>query len=77
MGSQAEVRRVAEPAESAVDVLYFVEARGLIPGATIKLLGRGPGEGPLTIQVNDVNVAVSHYIASNIFVSDLDEALPL
>ena len=74
VGCQAAIRRVAEPAENAVDVLYFVEARGLVPGATIRLVGREPDEGPLTVHVNDANVALSHYIASNIYVVELEKA---
>ena len=68
-GSQVVVRRVAEPAENAVDVLTFVEARGLVPGATVRLVSREPGEGSLSVRVNENDVRLSYYIASNIFVS--------
>ena len=70
VGSQATVRRVAEPAENAVDVLTFVEARGLVPGALIRLSGREPNEGALTVRIHDGDVAVSTYIASNIYVEE-------
>jgi DtxR family Mn-dependent transcriptional regulator len=67
-GSQVEIKRVAEPAENAVDVLYFVEARGLVPGARIEVIDRQANEGPLTVRVADLSVSVSHYIAANIYV---------
>ena len=70
VGSQAIVRRVAEPAENAADVLTFVEARGLVPGAHIRLVGREPNEGALTIRIHDGDVAISTYIASNIYVEE-------
>jgi DtxR family Mn-dependent transcriptional regulator len=66
-GSRVEIKRVAEPAENAVDVLYFVEARGLVPGAIIELVDRGSNEGSLTVRIGELSVSVSHYVASNIY----------
>lgn len=67
-GDRFEIKRVAEPVENAADVLHYVEARGLIPGARGELLAREPNEGPLTIKIAERVSSVSHYIASNIHV---------
>ncbi|MBI5877820.1 MAG: metal-dependent transcriptional regulator [Chloroflexi bacterium] len=67
-GQRFEIKRVAEPIENAVDVLHYVEARALIPGASGLVLDRAPSEGPLTVQIGERAVSVSHYIASNIYV---------
>jgi len=58
----------AEPVENATEVLHFVEARGLMPGAKGTLLDREPHAGALTLKVGARVVSVSHYIASNIYV---------
>ena len=68
-GERFEIKRVAEPVENATDVLHYVEARGMIPGARGELLDREPNEGPLTIKIGERTVSVSHYIASNIHVA--------
>jgi DtxR family Mn-dependent transcriptional regulator len=67
-GDSAEIKRVAEPVENAMELLHFVEARGLIPGGRVELLDREPNEGPLTLKVGERVVSISHYIASNIYV---------
>jgi DtxR family transcriptional regulator, iron-dependent repressor len=67
-GDRAEIKRVAEPVENALELLHFVEARGLIPGGRVELLDREPNEGPLTLKVGERVVSISHYIASNIYV---------
>ena len=67
-GERAEIKRVAEPVENAMELLHFVEARGLIPGGHVELLDREPNEGPLTLKVGERIVSISHYIASNIYV---------
>jgi DtxR family Mn-dependent transcriptional regulator len=67
-GDSAEIKRVAEPVENAMELLHFVEARGLMPGARVELVDREPGEGALTLKVGERVVSVSHYIASNIYV---------
>jgi DtxR family Mn-dependent transcriptional regulator len=67
-GERAEIKRVAEPVENAMELLHFVEARGLIPGGRVELLDREPNEGPLTLRVGERIVSISHYIASNIYV---------
>jgi DtxR family Mn-dependent transcriptional regulator len=66
-GERGIIKRVSEPVESATEVLHFVEARGLVPGALAELVDREPGEGALTIRVGERVVSVSHYIASNIY----------
>jgi DtxR family Mn-dependent transcriptional regulator len=67
-GARAQIKRVAEPVENAMELLHFVEARGLIPGGHVELLDREPNEGPLTLKVGERVVSISHYIASNIYV---------
>lgn len=67
-GEGFTVKRVAEPVENAVDVLHYVEARGLLPSAQGTVLDREPNEGPLTLRMGERIVSVSHYIASNIHV---------
>ncbi len=67
-GDAFEVKRVAEPIENAVDVLHYVEARGLVPGARGSVLDCAPGEGPLTVQIGERAVSVSRAIAAHIYV---------
>ncbi len=67
-GEVFEIKRVAEPVENAAELLHFVEARGLVPGARGTLLDREPHEGALTLEVGGRTVSVSHYVASNIYV---------
>ncbi len=67
-GDKFEIKRVAEPVENATEVLHFVEARGLMPGAKGALLDREPHEGALRLKVGTRVVSVSHYIAANIYV---------
>ncbi len=67
-GDTFVIKRVAEPVENATELLHFVEARGLMPGATASLLDREPHEGALTLKIGDRVVSISHYIASNIYV---------
>lgn len=67
-GDRFEIKRVAEPVENAKDMLHFVEARGLMPGARGEVMDREPHHGSLTLKVGERVVSVSHYIASNIYV---------
>jgi DtxR family Mn-dependent transcriptional regulator len=67
-GDRFQVKRVAEPVENATEVLYFVEAWGLVPGARAQLLDREPGERVLLLKIGGRTISVSHYIASNIYV---------
>ncbi|MBI3733008.1 MAG: metal-dependent transcriptional regulator [Chloroflexi bacterium] len=67
-GEAFVIQRVAEPVENAIEVLYFVEARGMVPGAAGVMLDHEPHEGALTLRVGERVVSVSHYIASNIYV---------
>jgi DtxR family Mn-dependent transcriptional regulator len=67
-GDAFEVKRVAEPIENAVDVLHYVEARGLVPGAHGRVLDREPDGGPLTVQIGERAVSVSPVIAVHIYV---------
>lgn len=67
-GDAFEVKRVAEPIENAVDVLHYVEARGLIPGAHGRVLDSEPDGGPLTVQIGERAVSVSPQIATYIYV---------
>ncbi|MBC7318010.1 ferrous iron transport protein A [Candidatus Bipolaricaulota bacterium] len=41
---------------------------GLRPGATVRVLGRGPGHGPLLVEVNGTRVALGRGVAHRVLV---------
>lgn len=68
VGTVARVVRVAEPVESAAEFLEFVQSRGLLPGAKVRVVDVGPREGPLTLMVEGRAVSIDQRMAGLLWV---------
>jgi DtxR family transcriptional regulator, Mn-dependent transcriptional regulator len=70
-GAAATVARVAdqEPAK-----LRYLAELGLVPGASVAVLGRAPFDGPLRLRVGEAEQTVGHDLARGIFVDVADPA---
>lgn len=69
MGEDLHIRAVAD--EDA-ERLRYMEARGLLPGVRVRVVGREPGGGPVTVRVGGPDGArhvVGRDLASRIFVA--------
>ncbi|MFQ5655117.1 MAG: metal-dependent transcriptional regulator, partial [Planctomycetota bacterium] len=64
-GAQARVRRIAG---AAPDELAYLEEKGVLPGAPIRLLRREPFEGPLVMQIGTRTVFLGLPLARQILV---------
>lgn len=51
------------------DLLHYLEDLGLLPQASVEVLGKAPFNGPLTLRVGDEEHIVGHEVASNVFVA--------
>lgn len=63
----ASVRVLAVNA-TATDVLKYLQERGILPGCELTLVEAAPMEGPLTLRVNDRDVALGLLIAEFVIV---------
>lgn len=52
-------------------------ALGLRPGAKVRVLGRGPGRGPLLVEVNGTRVALGRGLAKRVLVIPAPEEKPM
>lgn len=50
------------------EVLEYIAALGLLPGASIEIVERAPFDGPVTVKVGGANHALSLSMASIIWV---------
>ncbi len=51
-------------------------ALGLRPGANVRVVGRGPGHGPILVEVNGTRVALGRGLAKRILVIPTPEKSP-
>ena len=59
---------VAKIKDETPEVLEYIAALGLLPGASIEIVEKAPFDGPITVKVGGTNHALSLSMASNIWV---------
>ena len=64
-GTHVVIERVSD---EDPDLLDYLESLGLLPGATLEVIGKEPFEGPLKIRLRDREHILGYRIASHIFV---------
>jgi DtxR family Mn-dependent transcriptional regulator len=50
--------------EEKADLLRYLGTMGLVPGATLEVVGKAPFNGPITLRVGRTNHALSIEVAS-------------
>jgi DtxR family Mn-dependent transcriptional regulator len=50
--------------EEKADLLRYLDTMGLVPGASLEIVGKAPFNGPITIKVGRTNRALSREVAS-------------
>jgi len=60
--------RISEDAENDVDLMAYIEQRGLKPGAEFRLIEREPFEGPVVVEVDSQRLPIGPRVAAAIFV---------
>jgi DtxR family Mn-dependent transcriptional regulator len=50
--------------EEKADLLRYLDTMGLVPGASLEIVGKAPFSGPITIKVGRTNRALSREVAS-------------
>lgn len=55
------------------DILKYLSAHGLVPGATVTILKKSPFEGPITLEQAGETVALSRDLAQTIMAQDINE----
>jgi DtxR family Mn-dependent transcriptional regulator len=63
----ATVRVLAVDA-TATDVLKYLQERGILPGCELTILEAAPMEGPLTLKINDKEIAVGLLLSEFVIV---------
>jgi DtxR family Mn-dependent transcriptional regulator len=53
---------------TATDVLKYLQERNILPGQTIKVIEAAPLQGPLTLRVNEKEVALGMSLAEFVIV---------
>jgi DtxR family Mn-dependent transcriptional regulator len=67
-GARVLVSRISEYAENVAELLDYLGARGIIPGARVKVDEVAPLEGPLTLRVDHRVVSMSREVANYVWV---------
>lgn len=68
IGDRARVERVSD--KSGERLRYFAEL-GIVPGATVRVTGREPFDGPIAMNVDDTARTVGPALASQVLVSPI------
>ncbi len=63
-GDVLTLTRVAQRAEGERGLLLYLEQRGLIPGAVVRVLEVAPFNGPIVLQVGDATVPLGRDLAA-------------
>ena len=61
--------RISEDAENDVDMMAYIEQRGLKPGAELALIEREPFDGPVVVEIAGDRLPIGPRVADVIFVS--------
>lgn len=72
-GQKASVYAVLGPGKG---VQLRLSSLGLRPGANVQVVGRGPGRGPILVEVNGTRVAIGRGLAKRILVLPAKEGSP-
>jgi DtxR family Mn-dependent transcriptional regulator len=64
VGEEAEIRRVTT---SQPDRLRYLGSTGLMPGARIRVTGRAPFQGPITLRLGRREQVVGHELAAQVW----------
>lgn len=72
-GQKALVYAVLGPGKG---VQLRLSSLGLRPGANVQVVGRGPGRGPILVEVNGTRVAIGRGLAKRILVLPAQEERP-
>ena len=70
-GATGVIRRVSD---SDAEVLRYLGTRGLVPDATVEVLGKAPFNGPLTVKTGNTEHVLGRELARHIRVEARDEA---
>lgn len=71
VGDTARVEQVSD--ESGEQLRYFAEL-GIVPGATVRVVGREPFEGPIALRIDRASRSVGPALAAQVMVTPLDDA---
>ena len=64
-GAKLEVRRVSD---TDPELLHYLEDMGLLPGARVEILKKEPFDGPITVQIDQLEKTLGFVIAQKVFV---------
>lgn len=62
--NEREQGTIVKITEEKADLLRYLDTMGLVPGASLKVVGKAPFNGPITIKVGRTNRALSREVAS-------------
>lgn len=63
--------RIERVSDEDPKLLSYLEEIGLLPGTSVRIIGKAPFHGPITIHVADTEHVLGYKVASNIFVSEV------
>ncbi len=67
-GERVTVARISEYAENVGELLAYLGARGVVPGATLTVVEVAPLNGPLTLKLNTKTLSLSREVAKFVWV---------
>jgi DtxR family Mn-dependent transcriptional regulator len=62
--NEREQGTIVKITEEKADLLRYLDTMGLVPGASLEVVGKAPFNGPITIKVGRTNHALSREVAS-------------
>jgi len=62
--NEREQGTIVKITEEKADLLRYLDTMGLVPGASLEVVGKAPFNGPITIKVGRTNRALSREVAS-------------
>jgi DtxR family Mn-dependent transcriptional regulator len=62
--NEQEQGTIVKITEEKADLLRYLNTMGLVPGASLEIVGKAPFNGPITIKVGRTNRALSREVAS-------------
>lgn len=68
-GSEVKIERVSDEDS---EVLHYLEELGLLPGAIVRVVGKEPFDGPLTLRIDGSDKIVGRAVAHQVFVASTD-----
>ncbi|MDH5770857.1 MAG: metal-dependent transcriptional regulator [Candidatus Bathyarchaeota archaeon] len=62
--NEREQGTIVKITEEKADLLRYLDAMGLVPGASLEVVGKAPFNGPITVKVGRTNRALGREVAS-------------